>query len=175
MRTKTIPMVTIGMIMIAAVMVSYLIARPIRFVSQRSMPVFMGEEIVVEKGVKAVTAITTKTAVKADTAVKAGTAPAPTPKIAAPLPIVPPQIAYSVLPVYPETALEEELEGIVLLSIFVGTSGSPEKVEVKSSSGVTELDGSAIAAVSKWSFEPASQGGKAIASWFEVPVRFALK
>jgi protein TonB len=112
-------------------------------------------------------------AVKAEKAIWA--AKAPMPQAAQPLPIVPPAITFKVLPSYPSAVLEKGRKGMVLLSVYVGLSGQPEKVEVKSSSGVAELDKSATEAVSQWKFSPAIQGGSALASWFEVPVRFEIK
>lgn len=150
-----------------AVSAVYYLSRPHQ-ISTRSIPVFMGEEVVVQKAVKAGTAI------KAVTAVKVEKAPMPAPK-ATPLPIIPPSITYQLLPTYPSTVLERGLGGTVLLSVYVGLSGQPEKVETKTSSGVAELDRSASAAVSQWRFSPATQGGAALASWFEVPVRFEVK
>jgi protein TonB len=169
MKAKTVSLVAMGMILVAAIAVSYLISRPALFVSQKSMPVFMGEEVVIHK---AVTAVKAKTVVKA---AKAVSSPMPQPKVATPLPILPPRISYRVLPNYPVSALEQGLEGTAVLSIYVGLSGDPKQVEVKSSSGVAELDQSAATAVSQWKFAPATQGGKAIASWFELPVSFKIK
>lgn len=178
MRTKTMSLVAVGMILMAAIIVSYLISKPALFVSQKSMPVFMGEEIIIQKtGVRAVKALKEKTAVKADKAVKAmrvASVPMPQPKVAVPLPILPPSISYRLLPQYPMSALEQGLQGTAILSIYIGSSGAAEMVNVKSSSGVAELDNSAVSAVSKWKFSPASRGGAAVASWFELPVRFEI-
>ena len=87
---------------------------------------------------------------------------------------MPPTVSYSVLPKYPVSALEQDLEGVTVLSVYVGTAGKPEKIDVKQSAGFSEFDESAEAAVSQWIFSPATQGNAAIASWFEVPVAFKL-
>ncbi len=178
MRTKTLTLVMVGMILTAAVAVSYIISRPAGLVRENSMPIFMGEEVVIHKAVKGEAAAKVNKAVKAESAVKAVKAeavPAPQPKVVAPLPIFPPRISFRVLPEYPVSALEQELEGMVILSAYVGLAGEPEMVKVKSSSGFAELDESAQTAVSQWKFAPATQGGQAIASWFEVPIRFVLR
>jgi len=167
MKARNLTLVAVGMILIAAVAVSYLMAKPSLFVQHKEGLVFIGEELIVHK---AVSAITVKPAVKA---LKVSAVPAPAPKVATPLPIFPPTISYSVLPAYPTVALEKGLEGSVLLSVYVGLNGAAERVEVKSSSGA-EFHKSALAAVSQWTFNPASQGGSAMASWFEVPVRFSI-
>lgn len=174
MSARNLSLVAVGIILLAALTVGFLVSRPALWVRNRNIPVFAGEEITV----KAVTAIKSKTALKVERAVKAvkaKTMPVLEPKLATPLPIFPPKIFYRVLPEYPVSALEQGLEGTTLLSIYIGAAGKPEKVEIKSSSGVAELDQSAVAAVSEWKFNPASQGGAAIASWFEIPVRFEVK
>jgi TonB family protein len=164
MKTKTLSLISIAAVLTAAVMVSYLMTRPALFVKESSIPIFMGEELIIQKAAE-----------KTVTAVKVQSVPAPVPKVAAPLPILPPRVSYRVLPEYPVSALQQGLQGTAILSIYVGLSGAAERVELKSSSGVAELDRSAVAAVSEWKFNPAIRGGAAIASWFEVPVRFAIK
>jgi protein TonB len=124
--------------------------------------VFAGEEVLVSSVAKPAVQV----------ASKAISAPTPMPTAVAPLPIFPPKIIYSVLPQYPSSALSQGLEGTTLLSVYVGLNGAAEKVEVKASSGLAELDDAAAAAVAQWKFNPALQGGTAIASCFEVPVRF---
>jgi len=91
------------------------------------------------------------------------------------LPINPPMVISQVLPEYPASALENEIEGVAMVQAYIGINGKVGKTEVKTSSGNSELDASAINAVSKWIFSPATQGSASIASWFEVPVRFSVK
>jgi TonB family protein len=150
--------------------------RPHQIVSQ-SAPIFMGEEVTVSKTVALTPAVSlakpaTVSMAKDSTVVKV--VPAPQPQ-AVPLPIVPPSIASSVLPVYPAKALADGTEGLVLLSVYVGLTGQPEKIETKTSSGYTELDAAAAQAVAQWKFFSATQGGAALGSWFEIPVRFVIK
>ncbi len=151
-----------------AVATSFYAVRPRHYVSLNAPVFLMGEEVKVQQGVKpeAVTVVGQRTAVLA--------APAPrTP--AAPLPIIPPSIAARVLPDYPAAALAKNVEGAVLLSVYVGMTGQPEKIVTHTSSGNADLDGSAIKAVSQWKFHAATQGGQSRPSWFEVPVRFVIK
>jgi protein TonB len=91
-----------------------------------------------------------------------------------PLPILPPVLMYKVLPQYPVSALTKGIEGVTLLSVYVGLSGQPEQVQVKSSSGDQALDAAAQQAVAQWRFSPATQGGAALSSWYDVPVRFLI-
>ncbi len=78
------------------------------------------------------------------------------------------------LPAYPPSAREQGLEGMVILSVQVGANGRVGETRVKTSSGARVLDDAALAAVKTWTFVPARQGSRAIESWVEVPVRFAL-
>jgi TonB family protein len=151
----------------------YFVARPHQIVSS-TVPIFMGEEVTVSQSSKAIPMAKSVVVARVmeTTAVKAAPASAPQ---AAPMPIVPPSISARVLPLYPAQALASGTEGLVLLSVYVGLTGQPEKVEAKNSSGFSELDDSAIRAVSQWKFLPATQSGAALASWFEVPVRFVIR
>ena len=136
--------------------------------ADRVYPVFAGEEVRVAR----------QAIVKAAPVVAANPAamqPAMQPIRAVPLPIIPPSVTRQVAPVYPQTALENSLEGAVLLSVYIGDNGQPWKVEVKNSSGNSAFDLAATTALWQWRFNPASQGSSALASWFEVPVKFALE
>lgn len=178
MKTNNLTLIGVGVILIAAVMVSFLMSRSSVLVQKRDMPIFMGEEVVINKVPAVEVANGSPAKISASKAIampKVVSTPVPQPKVVTPLPIMPPRISYRVLPQYPMSALQKGLEGTTILSIYVGLSGSPEKIEVKSSSGVTELDQSAVAAVSQWKFNPATQGSSALASWFEVPIRFEVK
>lgn len=161
MKTNNLNLVAVGSILIVALAVSFLMARPFQLVKSREMPVFYSEEL-------------SLAAAKPVAVAKAKTVAVPQPVAATPLPLIPPQITFSVLPVYPESALEQGQAGKVLLSVFIGEQGQAKDVQVKSSSGIIELDKSAVAAVSQWKFSPASQAGVNVASWFEVPVRFEV-
>ena len=175
-KAKEISLNNLVMFLVLSLAISAVmfIAKP-QVSSTKSLPVFMGEEVVVHKAGMAYRADKAYTAGRAETAVKATALPAPLPKVITPMPLIPLTILSKVLPLYPQTALEKGMEGIVILSVYVGLNGQPEKIETKTTSGITELDNSASAAVEQWKFSPASQAGQAVASWFEVPVRFVLK
>jgi len=163
-KAKEILLMNISVFLLFSMAVSagYFISRT-QVAPARSVPMFMGDEVVVQK---AATAANTE---------KANALPAPQPKLIAPLPIVPPAVTYKILPEYPVSALEKGLSGTVVLSVFVGLNGQPEKIDTRVSSGIEELDRSAVQAVAQWKFAPAAQGGQAIASWLEIPVRFEVK
>ena len=100
------------------------------------------------------------------------TVPAPVSNI--PMPIFPPKVLSSVLPEYPASALEKGAEGVAVIEVNIALDGSVSDLRIKSSSGSAEMDRSALSAVKQWKFSPALQGGGAIASVFEVPVRFKI-
>lgn len=99
----------------------------------------------------------------------------PVPQPTASLPILSPRVLYSILPEYPASAMEKGIEGKVLVQARINNLGAVEKTQIKESSSYSELDAEALRAVSLWKFSPATQGGSAISSIFEVPVRFSLK
>lgn len=77
-------------------------------------------------------------------------------------------------PVYPPRAVEFGLTGTVLVRAHVAPDGSTGETRVWRSSGHALLDAAAIAAVRRWTFEPASVGGRRVEAWVEVPVHFRL-
>lgn len=95
-------------------------------------------------------------------------------EIRAPQPLVPAAYRHTPLPPYPAAAREQRLEGLVVLSVLVGTSGRVVDVSVATSSGAPILDEVAVGAVRKWTFVPGHRGSRAVESVVEVPVKFAL-
>ena len=89
--------------------------RPHQVVSQNA-PIFMGEEVTVHKTAVAAPAVTLAKPLAVSLAKEATVVrviPAPQPKVV-PIPIVPPTISSSVLPIYPSKALADGTEGLVL-------------------------------------------------------------
>jgi TonB family protein len=166
-KTKVISIqgISISLMISLAVSLGLYLVRHQPVVS-RTLPQFMTTEISL---VKPVTQARVES--KPVTVIAAPVQPA----TVAPLPIIPPTIMAQVLPEYPTSLLAQGLSGTTLLSIQVGLSGQPERVEVKQSSGVALFDQAAIKAAELWRFSPAMQGSLAIASCFEVPIRFEVK
>jgi TonB family protein len=112
------------------------------------------------------------------------TMPAALPSSPRPLPMVeslPPQgndteVTYRQLhpPTYPKDAVEQRLQGDVLVQVEVLSDGAAGQVSVSVSSGSGLLDNAALEAVSKWQFHPAKRAGTPIVSSIQVPVRFSL-
>ncbi len=79
------------------------------------------------------------------------------------------------LPQYPGQSRRRLEEGTVLLDVLILADGSVGELRLKESSGFNRLDKSALAAVEKWRYQPATQGGEAIDFWYVQPVSFALR
>lgn len=168
-KAKEIAMKNVGLgLMVCVLAAGYFVCRP-QVAARQSTLVFTGEEVSVRVAAKPLSA----SKVVAQPTVVASI-PAPLPQQVAPLPIIPPSITLKVLPTYPQAMRAKELGGAVLLSVYVGLAGQVEKIETKVSSGVAAFDEAANKAVSQWKFSPAMQGGAALASCFEVPVKFEL-
>jgi protein TonB len=78
-------------------------------------------------------------------------------------------------PPYPLAAKRLGVEGVVLLDVLVRADGSPAEVHVRTSSGSSLLDDSAVETVrSRWRFIPGRRGNAPVESRVQVPIRFRL-
>ena len=76
---------------------------------------------------------------------------------------------------YPSIALEQDLQGVVILRFVVERDGSVGEVQVKKSLSA-ECDREAIRVVKSLPrFIPAKQSGRPVRKWFTVPVRFMIQ
>lgn len=78
-------------------------------------------------------------------------------------------------PPYPPLSRRMGEEGKVILRVSVTPQGTAESVEVRTSSGSTRLDESAMKTVRQWKFIPAKRGDIAVQSWVQVPIIFKLE
>lgn len=78
-------------------------------------------------------------------------------------------------PPYSDEAREREIEGRMIVRVFVGLDGRVEQVKVVKplGSGLEELAIKHIKA--KWRFEPARRDGKPFAKWIDVPINYSLE
>ena len=77
-------------------------------------------------------------------------------------------------PDYPAFAQDQGWEGRVVLRVHVLANGTPDSVDVRTSSGRRLLDNAAVAAVKRWTFVPAKRGDEAVDGWVNVPIDFKL-
>lgn len=87
----------------------------------------------------------------------------------------PPMPVNKLPPNYPSKLLGKGIGGRVLVSCTVDAEGVVINTAVKQSSGHSDLDNSAVAAVSKWKFKPATKGGKKIKATCIIPFNFEVK
>ena len=78
-------------------------------------------------------------------------------------------------PGYPRISRRNGEQGTVIVRVFISTHGTPEKAEVRTSSGFARLDQAALEAVQRWRFVPGRRNGTPEAMWFNIPVRFILE
>ena len=86
----------------------------------------------------------------------------------------PPDFSQNLPPAYPRQAIQDQLEGTVLLRLHVTDTGQIERVEVIESSGHAVLDQAAVEAVRQWQGQPAQQNGLPVATIERLPIRFRL-
>ena len=77
-------------------------------------------------------------------------------------------------PSYPRMSRRMGEQGTVVLRVLINTEGRAEQAEVRTSSGYTRLDETALETVRRWRYVPGKRAGVAEAMWFNVPVRFVL-
>ncbi|MBX9751547.1 MAG: energy transducer TonB, partial [Roseococcus sp.] len=78
-------------------------------------------------------------------------------------------------PEYPLVARERGITGTAVIRALVGRDGETRELRLHRSSGHALLDDTAMAAVRRWAFAPATRDGQAIDAWLEVPLRFELR
>lgn len=78
-------------------------------------------------------------------------------------------------PGYPGTDRRLGHEGTVQLRVHVDERGHVLEVELARSSGYAGLDASAVNAVRRWRFSPATDGTRTISDWGTVAVTFRLE
>ena len=72
-----------------------------------------------------------------------------------------------------DEARASKVEGTVLVQALVGKDGRVADTKIVKS--VPGLDEAAANSVRQWVFKPAMAGGKPVAVWVAVPVRFSLR
>lgn len=86
------------------------------------------------------------------------------------------QVVNNPPPTYPGEAVRNQLTGTVMLEILVGIDGKPIEVTVVKSSGHRVLDQAARRVVmSRWTFQPAMEGGQTVQARGRVPIEFTLE
>nr|WP_235964973.1 energy transducer TonB [Caenimonas soli] len=78
-------------------------------------------------------------------------------------------------PSYPPMSKRLGEQGKVLVRVLIGADGTPQKAELKRSSGFDRLDRAALEYVMKCRYVPGKVAGVPQAMWHEAPVNFVLE
>ena len=75
---------------------------------------------------------------------------------------------------YPADLFEQQVEGVVLLRLYVTASGTlvPDSTRIEESSGFPEFDSAALRSVGQLRFAPARRDGLPVSTAFVQPVHF---
>ena len=91
-------------------------------------------------------------------------------------PKVPPRVASTVAPVYPQALRDAGIGGRVAVRGVIGIDGRVENAEVVRSSGNSTLDNNAISAFYKWRFSPAkNDAGQKVRCYFVQGFPFVIE
>ena len=70
--------------------------------------------------------------------------------------------------------MRQNIQGVVTLRVEVLPDGTGGQVLLHQSSGSELLDDAAITTVRTWRFQPATENGKPVTQWVNVPITFRL-
>jgi protein TonB len=85
-----------------------------------------------------------------------------------------PVLVERIEPDYPEAARKARIEGVVILQAVIGPTGAIEELRVLKSL-FPALDGSALSAVRRWRYLPATLNGRAVRVLLTVTVDYRLR
>lgn len=77
-------------------------------------------------------------------------------------------------PDYPAGLLRREVEGAVSVRVLVGIDGRAKQIELISTPDEDFWTATRKQALTKWRFNPATEGGKPVESWLTLKVRFEI-
>ena len=78
-------------------------------------------------------------------------------------------------PIYPETAQNAGIEGVVVVQAFIDERGRVKETLILKGVPNTGLDEAAMEAIRRTKFHPAEQRERPVAVWISIPVNFRLK
>jgi len=87
----------------------------------------------------------------------------------------PPQMLVNPTPPFPDGAISAGRHGLVWLLVSVNAQGTVGAIRVRTSSGYSDLDQSALTTVRRWRFRPAQRDGKHVGCDVAVPIRFTIR
>lgn len=78
-------------------------------------------------------------------------------------------------PKYPRLARRKKQQGTSIIRAKISKLGTVDEVRLHQTSGYRLLDKSAMKALRRWQFQPATQAGVTVTAWVQVPVKFQLE
>jgi TonB family protein len=78
-------------------------------------------------------------------------------------------------PDYPRMSVKLGEQGQVMVRVFIGADGVPQKVELQTSSGFERLDKAGMDAAMRWRYVPGKRGGVAILDVLDALIRDLLE
>ncbi len=85
----------------------------------------------------------------------------------------PPAPLAPISPEYPAEAQADQIEGMVILQVYILADGTVEETIVLNSLR-DDLDQAAVNAILAVTFEPATANGEAVGVWITIPINFKL-
>lgn len=79
------------------------------------------------------------------------------------------------LPAYPAMSKRLGEQGKVMVRVLIGADGTPQRAQLKTSSGYDRLDRAALEYVMQCRYVPGKVGGVPQAMWHDAPVNFILE
>lgn len=89
--------------------------------------------------------------------------------------VIPPELLEFQPPIYPKNLRERDIEGKVMLKVFIDTEGKVGEIHIFKSSGYEMFDQIAIKAVRQWRFKPAKKENRERESRVLIPINFQIK
>jgi len=86
----------------------------------------------------------------------------------------PPQASYQAPMIFPPRARAQGVEGYVVFSLLIGSTGEIEQLEIVESYPEGVFDEVATQGINQWRFEPAMYQGQAVRAWAKQRIRFDL-
>jgi periplasmic protein TonB len=85
-----------------------------------------------------------------------------------------PRFANALQPSYPPGLIRQEIEGVAIVRVLVGSDGRVKDVALVRSDQAEFFEATKKQALSKWRFLPATRDGEPVESWREMTVRFEM-
>lgn len=85
-----------------------------------------------------------------------------------------PDFSRFVFPEYPYFAKQHNIQGVVLLRVFINEKGKPEKIEVVKSAHPL-LTKAAKKSIRQSKFIAAKSNGRSVSAWVRIPINFKLR